>query len=216
MKKIAAISILCFIVTVNLYGYERIVFTGGLSRQNPQGAVELNSNYAYYAGGGWELIKDLYGIIKFTFPQRYTTEVYPTYIDINGLNDTLNFDQFTTLDIMVMGHYILPVFEGSKFNPKVFGGLGLHWLYNSRQKSGESDVTFNGIGPEFGLGGVYRPRDNLIFDFTVSVKFPYYNEYKKQGFEKVAVGVDEQVICFNFGFYYLFNIGGERGSEFEW
>jgi len=50
---------------------------------------------------------------------------------------------------------------------------------------------------------VYRPADNLQFDFTASVKFPYYNEYDKENAQKIAVGLDQQVICFNFSLYYL-------------
>ena len=185
---------------------EKIIFAAGISNQNPGGGIELQSNYSYNIGGGLELTDDLFALIKFTLPSIYTGETYPALVTINDVNDTLNFREFTLYDLEIVGHYILPLFEGSKVNPKFFGGLGMHWLYNSNQKAGEPDVQFNGIGPEFGLGAVYRPRDNLLLDFTASVKFPYYNEYKVQSQDALAVGVDEQVLCFNFAFLYLIPI----------
>jgi len=177
--------------------------------------MSLRSNYALNLGGGMVLIKDLYGVVKFTLPSQYDSQVYPMIVNINGTQDTLNFDQFTVFDLEILGHYMLPVFAKSKVNPKVFGGLGLHWLYNSQQKSGELDVQFNGIGPEFGLGAVYRPFKNLSMDFTVSVKFPYYNEYKRQGMQKAAVGLDEQILAFNLSVFYFIPLGGGDES-FDW
>jgi hypothetical protein len=47
---------------------------------------------------------------------------------------------------------------------------------------------------------------NFSSDFTFSVKFPYYNEYKREGESKVAVGLDEQVISFNFSLYYTVDL----------
>lgn len=183
---------------------ERLVFMGGISRQDPGGAVKLQPGYSFQAGGGAELVDNLYAIVKFSIPAKYTGDSYPTIVNVNEMNDTLNYQDFTIFDLEVTGHYIFPVFEESKVNPKVFGGLGVHWLYNSLSKSGEPDLEIHGIGPEFGLGAVYLPSDNLQFDFTASVKFPYYNEYDKQNADKLAVGLDQQVICVNFSVYYLF------------
>ncbi len=211
-KIILFLAVFCFCFSV--YGYERIVFTGGLSRQDAGGMIELVSDYAVFLGAGYELYNDLYGVIKFTFPSQYSSETYPVFVNINGSKDTLNFHKFTTLDLMAMAHYTLPIFPESKINPKIFTGLGLHWLYNSKVISGEPNIQFNGIGPEFGLGAAYRPNNNLIFDITVSVKFPYYNEYKKQGDTTVPIGIDQQILCLNLALFYLIDIGGDV-DDFE-
>jgi hypothetical protein len=47
---------------------------------------------------------------------------------------------------------------------------------------------------------------NLRCDFAFAIKFPYYNEYKRSGQDKVAVGLDEQVVCFNFSLYYTLEL----------
>jgi len=214
MKKIVSVSFILLLFCSVLHA-EDLIFAAGISHQNPNGAFALHSNYALNLGGGMELVKDLYGVVKFTLPSKYNSQVYPLIVNINGVDDTLNFDQFTAFDIEIVGHYILPVFPLSKVNPKFFGGLGLHWLYNSQQKSGELNVQFNGIGPEFGLGAVYRPAENLSIDFTFSVKFPYYNEYKRQNLPKVAVGLDEQIIAFNLSLFYLIPVGSDNDG-FEW
>jgi len=202
-------------MSVVVLGAETIVFNGGLSRQNAGGTINLLSGYSPYLAGGMEVYDDLCLLLKFTFPGNYASSVSPVMVDINGVDDTLDFDEFTMYDLMLMGHYTLTLSETSKINPKIFGGLGLHWLNNSRQIAGESDVKFSGIGPEFGLGGIYKASNNLQFDFTLSIKFPYYNVYKKQYANSVAIGNDEQVLCFNVSLFYLFKLGSDV-NEFEW
>ena len=203
MRTYLPIIPLLLLMTTYASSYESIILTGGFSRQDPGGAIELESNYSYYGGVGLELIDDLFMILKFTAPIKYDGAKYPLMVDINDVDTELNFHQFTVFDIVLTGHYFIRLFDQAKVHPKLFGGLGLHWLYNSRQVEGESDVTFYGIGPEFGLGAVWQTRPNLYFDFTVSVKFPYYNEYNKEGAPKVAVGLDEQILAFNLSLYYL-------------
>jgi len=203
MRYYLSILSIVLLLSTNAGAYESVVLTGGFSRQDPGGAIELESNYSYYGGVGLELTNNLFAILKFTAPIKYDGTKYPLMVDINDVDTELNFHQFTVFDIVLTGHYFIRLFDRSKIHPKLFGGLGLHWLYNSTQVEGESDVIFYGIGPEFGLGAVWQSRPNLYFDFTVSVKFPYYNEYKKQGAPKLAVGLDEQILAFNISLYYL-------------
>jgi len=203
MRKVLQAALIILTVVHCSFAIERVAFNAGISRQNPGGAVELQSGYSFYIGGGAELVDDLTAVLKFSVPAKYAGVNYPMIVNINEVKETLNYREFTMFDLELTGHYTFPVFEGSKINPKIFGGLGIHWLYNSVNKAGEPNVEFRGIGPEFGLGAVYRPADNLQFDFTASVKFPYYNEYDKENAQKIAVGLDQQVICFNFSLYYL-------------
>lgn len=214
MKRVFTAILLFALVTWAKAG-ETIIFNGGISRQNAGGTINLLSGYSLNIGGGMEIYDDLFGVVKFSLPGQYTSSTYPVILDINGINDTLNFNEFSLYDFQLQGHYLFRLSDNAKLFPKVFGGLGLHWLYNSKHKTGEADVKFNGIGPEFGFGGIYQSSKNLYFDFTVSVKFPYYNEYKRQYSDKVAIGNDEQVLCFNVSLFYLINIGSQS-HDFEW
>ena len=150
--------------------------------------------------------KDLFAILKFTPPMKYDGTNYPVVVDINGLDTELYFRQFSAFDIMLTGQYFIRLSQTSRIHPKVMGGLGLHWMYNSVSVDDEADVTFYGIGPEFGLGGVMEISSKFQLDFTASVKFPYYNEYHKAGEGTTAVGLDEQIMAFNVSLFYLFSL----------
>ncbi len=104
------------------------------------------------------------------------------------------------------GHYNLRVLDESKFVPKVFGGLGLFWLYNSQEVTGKLNVTFSGLGPEFGFGLMYELTPNIQLDFTSSIRFALYNEYKVSGNAKTPIGIDQQYICFNLAVNYIYRL----------
>jgi hypothetical protein len=170
------------------------------------GAFRFYADNTFNFGVGGEAVDRLYLLLKVTPPQKHEAEDYPVMVNINGVKDTLNFHGFTTWDLMVIGHYYFRISPMAKVHPTFYGGLGLHYLYNSGSVSGEEDVRANGIGPEFGLGAMWEMGKNFSSDFTFSVKFPYYNEYKREGESKVAVGLDEQVISFNFSLYYTVDL----------
>jgi hypothetical protein len=212
MKHWPLLIISLVFLPISASAYESIILTGGIARQNPNGAFQLQSNYALFAGAGLEILNDVYLLLKLGFPAQYETEVYPLNVTINGAEENFNFHKFTAFDLMLDGHYSFRIAESAKIRPKLFGGLGLHWLYNSQVVAGESNVLFSGLGPEFGLGAIFEIHKNVQLDFTFSVKFPYYNDYKN-GSQKTPVGLDEQIMGFNFTIFYLLS---QKNHEFDY
>lgn len=204
-KFIPAISLIIFLTT-GAYALERMIFMGGVSRQNPGGGINLEPDYSLLGGIGLEVVRDVFVLLKFDAPAQYKGNAFPLQIDINGADSSFFFHKFTAFDIMIAGHYVLPILEKSPIQPKIFGGLGLYWLFNSKKSNEYKDVNFSGLGPEFGVGFVYKSHKKLWADLTASVKFPTYNEFRVKGHDTTAVGVDVQFLSFNLTAYYLLEL----------
>ena len=203
MRKLTLVILLAAVTCLNGFAFERYAFMGGMSRQNPTGGILLETNYNFQAGIGIEGVKDLVLLIEFDAPVQYNSSSYPTKVDINGADSSLHFHKFTAYNIMFTGHYILPVYFSKKVSPKIFGGLGLYYMYNSQESNVYPNVIFQGLGPEFGLGITYKILPNIWLDFTASIKMPTYIEFKVESNPKTAVGVDEQFIGLHFGLFYF-------------
>jgi hypothetical protein len=206
MRRIVLIFSLIFTLLGSAWPGGRMVFSGGISQQRFIGGIELDSNINLNTGIGFEAVKDFTVYLKFDVPAKYNGSNYPVRVDINGADSSLYFTQFTAYNLMIVGSYILPVFRQSRVNPKIYGSLGLYWLYNSKSLTDYPNVDFSGLGPEFGLGWAYKASRDLSFDFTVSMKLPTYLEYRVQGHPKSAIGVDTQIVTVNVNAYYFLDL----------
>lgn len=195
-----------FLTAPSSQALENLLFKAGVFHTAPSGDISLEPNYALKFGVGAQLVEDLYLVLEIDAPVKFDASEYPLIININGADIAFHFRKFTAMHGMLAGHYTLRIFEESKFLPKIYGGLGLYWLYNSQQSIVYPDIVFRGLGPEFGFGGLFEFTPNIWLDFTFSVKFAYYNEYAVEGNPTTSIGLDEQFLCFNLAFYYLLKL----------
>ena len=203
MRKTTLVILIAAFTCLNSSAFERYAFMGGFSSQNPTGGLKLEPANNIQLGIGIEAVKDLVLMLKMDFPVQYNSSSYPLKVNINGADSSLHFRKFTAYNLMFAGNYILPVYFSGKLSPKIFGGLGLYWLYNSQESIIYPNVVFQGLGPEFGAGMTYKLKRNIWLDFTVSIKMPTYLEYKVENTPKTPVGIDEQYIGVHLGLYYF-------------
>jgi len=206
MRKLALVLALLITASIADAGINKLIFMAGLSRQNPTGAIKLKYGTSLRCGVGFEAVPNFYIMLQGDIPAAFKTDSYPTKIDINGADSTFYFDKFTSYSIKLTGHYTLPIFKDSRFSPKIYGGLGLYWMYNSKESNQMGNVDFFGLGPEFGLGFYIEAHKNLLLDFSFSVKMATYNEYRLAGEPTSAIGIDEQFVCFNLIAFYLLDV----------
>ncbi len=206
MRKVLLIAAALSLLSIDARALDNVLFKAGAFRITPSGDLNLEPEYTVNFGAGTRLVEDLYLMLEFDYPVKLQGGEYPLIVDINGADSSLYYREFTVFHGMIAGHYTFRVFEDLKLLPKIYGGLGLFWLYNSKKSLLFPDIEFRGIGPEMGFGAIYEFTSSIWLDMTFSVKFAYYNEYKIESWGTTAVGLDEQYMCFNLALYYLLDL----------